>query len=759
MTAGRPAPGRRELAIAGALPPIAAAAAAVLYDDPLLMLLTVAAAGAAGAAPVGLARGRFGLAGPVAVSALAGTLFVIILTTGTGTGTTVGQLGGSLAHLLSFALPVPIRPDTLAPPVVIVWTASFLAASIATRGRRLLSAAPSAAVLVGALLLVGTSAPVPGWVAPGVGVGVVALVLASPGGTGVRSGHRRTQPSRRTGARLTGAVTAVSLVAAGLFAAQAVPDTGRLDLRAEFQPPLEQLQPIDPLTRLAAWAKGDRTPLANLTIDTGTSGEQAPRAAWRWAILDRFDGARWASSTRYRPTGGRLRSSEDVGNSAGNSAGNADGSSPSRLVRASVQVSPTLAPWLPAPGTVLRVRGTGIQVNAEHDSLESPSPGVAYSLVAGTTLDAENPDDRTRIAGLAAGVPGDAMAALAVPRLPEQLRQIAIAFEPAADTTDGARALGLQDLLRNNGQFASDAPAGHLYLRLTQFFDEGSPAYLRGTSEQFATAFAVLARAVRLPTRVVVGFESSAGEPEQTTITGADMVAWPEVYFAGQGWVRFDPTPPTPGTGAPHRPRKLDQLLPQPQQQAARPRPRPRATPGDRSGETPRQQRTATPAVLAVVVSLVLVGAAVVGLVAVVVLRRRLTTRRRRERDPTRRTLGAWRELEDALALVGVRATAVAATDLATRVDERLRPAQRHGTALAGLANAAAFGPPGEVTSAQAEQAWSISDQAVAELRRSAVLGRRCTWWVRPGPILPGRRPGQGPDGPPSERKGAGARG
>nr|WP_246560245.1 transglutaminase-like domain-containing protein [Kitasatospora kifunensis] len=35
----------------------------------------------------------------------------------------------------------------------------------------------------------------------------------------------------------------------------------------------------------------------------------------------------------------------------------------------------------------------------------------------------------------------------------------------------------------------------------------GSDSSHRGTSEQFATAFAVLARTLNLPTRVVVGFK------------------------------------------------------------------------------------------------------------------------------------------------------------------------------------------------------------------------------------------------------------
>src|SRR4029079_6885054 len=70
------------------------------------------------------------------------------------------------------------------------------------------------------------------------------------------------------------------------------------------------------------------------------------------------------------------------------------------------------------------------------------------------------------------------------------------------------------------------------------------PGAQAGTSEQFATGFAVLARSVGLPTRVVVGFD--AGVPRADgcpVVRGRDARAWPEVYFAGLGWYAFDPSP------------------------------------------------------------------------------------------------------------------------------------------------------------------------------------------------------------------------
>jgi hypothetical protein len=61
----------------------------------------------------------------------------------------------------------------------------------------------------------------------------------------------------------------------------------------------------------------------------------------------------------------------------------------------------------------------------------------------------------------------------------------------------------------------------------------------------------VLARAVGLPTRLVVGYFT--GTPERSedairyTVTEADAHAWPEVYFPEIGWVEFEPTAGRPG--------------------------------------------------------------------------------------------------------------------------------------------------------------------------------------------------------------------
>jgi hypothetical protein len=68
-----------------------------------------------------------------------------------------------------------------------------------------------------------------------------------------------------------------------------------------------------------------------------------------------------------------------------------------------------------------------------------------------------------------------------------------------------------------------------------------------GFCQQFAGAFAVLARIDGLPTRLAVGFTTGTVVKKNTfAVTGADAHSWPQVYLGPDaGWVSFEPTPAT----------------------------------------------------------------------------------------------------------------------------------------------------------------------------------------------------------------------
>lgn len=69
----------------------------------------------------------------------------------------------------------------------------------------------------------------------------------------------------------------------------------------------------------------------------------------------------------------------------------------------------------------------------------------------------------------------------------------------------------------------------------------------QGYCQQYAAAMAIMLRTAGVPARVVLGF-THHGIPKDDTwsIMNTDAHAWVEAYFAGIGWVPFDPTPPDP---------------------------------------------------------------------------------------------------------------------------------------------------------------------------------------------------------------------
>ncbi|MDN4477126.1 DUF3488 and transglutaminase-like domain-containing protein [Demequina sp. SYSU T00039] len=67
----------------------------------------------------------------------------------------------------------------------------------------------------------------------------------------------------------------------------------------------------------------------------------------------------------------------------------------------------------------------------------------------------------------------------------------------------------------------------------------------------FATTMVMMARTLDIPARFAVGFLGGTDTGgSEFVVTGGDAHAWPEIYFPGHGWVRFEPTPPIQ-TGAP----------------------------------------------------------------------------------------------------------------------------------------------------------------------------------------------------------------
>jgi len=121
-------------------------------------------------------------------------------------------------------------------------------------------------------------------------------------------------------------------------------------------------------------------------------------------------------------------------------------------------------------------------------------------------------------------------------------------------TTMYDKAVALEDYLRTNFTYDTNInlPPGQ----------EGVSWFLfrsgnRGFCNYFATAMTVMARLLGIPARVIDGYTNGQPDPKHNDriIRGIDAHSWTQIYFAGYGWVNFEPSHgfspfsrPLPGT-------------------------------------------------------------------------------------------------------------------------------------------------------------------------------------------------------------------
>lgn len=133
---------------------------------------------------------------------------------------------------------------------------------------------------------------------------------------------------------------------------------------------------------------------------------------------------------------------------------------------------------------------------------------------------------------------------LQLPPLDPAIRNLAIQIGSPWQTTY-EKVVAVQSYLRSPS-FSYDlqgAPTGANALSRFLFVTR------TGYCEQFASAMVVLLRELGIPARIAIGFTTGQSDGHGGyTITTADAHAWPEVYFTGVGWVRFEPTPRGDGT-------------------------------------------------------------------------------------------------------------------------------------------------------------------------------------------------------------------
>ncbi|WP_431782241.1 transglutaminase TgpA family protein [Streptomyces chumphonensis] len=124
--------------------------------------------------------------------------------------------------------------------------------------------------------------------------------------------------------------------------------------------------------------------------------------------------------------------------------------------------------------------------------------------------------------------------------LPGVVLERALAVTAGADN-DYERAVALQDWFARGGGFTYDTEvtAGTGSEAIVRFLEQKE-----GFCIHFSFSMAAMARSLGIPARVAVGFTPGVTAPDGSRLVGLqDAHAWPELYFEGVGWTRFEPTP------------------------------------------------------------------------------------------------------------------------------------------------------------------------------------------------------------------------
>lgn len=568
------------------------------------------------------------------------------------------------------------------------------------------------------------------------GAAVVAFLLAHrvarEEGTWTADGAA---PARRA-LVLVGAAVGALAVVLGVVAGPRLPgatEEAVVDWRAE-RDRNDQRVTISPLVDIRSRLV-DQPDLEVFTV------RSAERSYWRLTSLDTFADGVWKSSGRYTAVDGSL-----------------PGTSPAPAateIDQVVTIEALAALWLPAAfepvavDAAREVRWNEGSSTLIVDTDLASSDGLSYRVRSvRPDLDA----DALRAAG--DEVPDDIAATYLT--LPDGDR--ALVGDLAREVVEGAptgydRARALQDWFRSEFTYDLEVPPGHGEDAIAAFLDAR-----RGYCEQFAGTYAVMARALGLPSRVAVGFtpgEPDPGDPELYRVRGEHAHAWPEVWL-GDRWVPFEPTPGRGAPGADHT------GVPEAQDTAG-----PATAPTTATSTTAAPVDPDAPATTATTVAgeipelaaggrsddgtgggspwpavaAVLVLAALAYLLAVPsALAARRRRRRRQAEAPAARVAVAWEEAVEELASVGA-AHRPAETNLefASRVGERFGPQAGALRSLAGTTDAAVFGVD-TIDARRAADAEAESRIVAGAARERRTRGAHLRRLVDPRPLFGPRR-------------------
>lgn len=196
--------------------------------------------------------------------------------------------------------------------------------------------------------------------------------------------------------------------------------------------------------------------------------------------------------------------------------------------------------WLPMPTTALSVTVPGDwrydPATATTFSASDTTQGLQYSVLS--SPDAPTPSELAQEPRTIAGTLADD---LAHPRIAPSVRSLTDQITAGANSSYDA-ALDIQRYLTGPlfTYSTTPPPAPANEDPLAYFLLQSRT----GFCQQYATAMAVMARLVGIPSRVAVGFTAGTRQADGSwLVTTHDAHAWPELYFPDFGWLAFEPTP------------------------------------------------------------------------------------------------------------------------------------------------------------------------------------------------------------------------
>jgi transglutaminase-like putative cysteine protease len=351
-------------------------------------------------------------------------------------------------------------------------------------------------------------------------------VAADPNGFGVHTG------ASRTSAATVGSTAVVLAVILPAF----IP-TLHLDGLGLFGPggdgnSVKVINPIADMRRNLQ--RGKDIPLLSVRTDD-------PNPTYmRIAVLTTYNGVEWTSGDRAiiaNQTANGLLPYSEQGLAA---------DVPSQPRNYTVKASPEFdSRWLPTMFPVSSITAAGdwhwdgntMDFIASNDS--TSTAGLSWTMTA-TKPQLSN---FSMINSLTAPLQVQNQYTVLPTTLPNLVSDLAKKVTRRAHNVRFEQAVLLQNWFRDNFRYSLKTAPGDGNEALLRFLAKGQGGRV-GYCEQFASAYAVMARSLGLPARVAIGFlDPEKVGSDRYVYSAYDMHAWPEVYFRGSGWVTFEPTP------------------------------------------------------------------------------------------------------------------------------------------------------------------------------------------------------------------------